>query len=60
MSKFRQQYKAKTSGFGDTAATRIVRKENHEKARKNCRHKAFIENRNVLNSKSNAIQNNGL
>nr|XP_031836078.1 uncharacterized protein LOC116428519 isoform X1 [Nomia melanderi] len=58
MSKFRQQYKAKTFGFGDAAAARIVRTENHEKARKNSRSKIFTGNRNILNSKSNTIQNN--
>ncbi|KZC06552.1 PREDICTED: uncharacterized protein LOC107194769 [Dufourea novaeangliae] len=57
MTTFRDQYKEKTFGFGDTNRGRIIRAEKHEKLRKNQRVKTFNENRNILNPSAHTTLN---
>ncbi|XP_076756075.1 uncharacterized protein LOC143426472 [Xylocopa sonorina] len=50
MSKFRFQYKKKSSGFGDIAENRFIRAKKYEETRRNQRAANFNENRNISNS----------
>nr|XP_012135466.1 PREDICTED: disks large-associated protein 5-like [Megachile rotundata] len=63
MSAFKQQYKAKRFGFGDTKKTRLLRSEINVESRKKQRAKIFNENRNIpalTDSPKNKVQSSSV
>lgn len=59
MSNLRQEYKKKTTGFGNVAENRFIRAKRYEESRKQQRNEKFNTNRNV-SIKLTKIQDKGL